>query len=70
MCLLRKMEGKFSSLYLTPDKNKQERTAHQKLIAQMSETIEREISKHYFVRDNEVKCLEKHVKRLWTFTDV
>ena len=58
--LLKKSTGKFSKLYLAPDRSKQERLAHQKLVTEMKEMIKRDPSKHYFIRNNQIKFSDKN----------
>ena len=57
--LLRKNEGNLSKVYLAPDRSKTERETHQKLVAEMKEMIRQDSSKHYVIRDDKVKCIDK-----------
>ena len=50
---------KTKSVYVSPDRTKEQRAAHAKLVHKMKELISRDNSKHYFIRDNEVKCVDK-----------
>ena len=47
------------SVYLSPDRTKEQRAAHSKLVKQMKEMISRDNSKHYFIRDNKVNSADK-----------
>ena len=49
----------FKLVYLAPDRTKEERKAHGKLINEMKELIKQDSSKHYFIRDNKVKSADK-----------
>ena len=57
--LLSRNESNFRKVYLAPDRSKTERVAHQKLVAEMKELIRQDSSKHYVIRDNKVKCVDK-----------
>ena len=45
----------FRSVFLSPDRNKQEQAAHSKLVAKMRAMIKEDPSKYYFMRNNEAK---------------
>ena len=51
-----------SSVYLSPDKNKQEQAAHSKLVAEMRTIIKEDPNKFYFIRNNKVNFIDE--KRL------
>ena len=57
--MLRKNEGNLSKVYLAPDRSKTERETHHKLMAEMKEMIRQDSSKHYVIRDDKVKCIDK-----------
>ena len=48
-----------SSVYLSPDRNKQEQAAHSKLVAEMRTMIKEDPSKFYFIRNNKVNFIDK-----------
>ena len=48
------------SVYLSPDRNKQEQAAHNKLVAKMRTMIKEDPTKFYFIRDNKVKSVDKN----------
>ena len=54
-----KANSDFKSVYLSPDRTKEQRVAHSKLVKQMKEMISKDSSKHYFIRDNKVNCVDK-----------
>ena len=54
-----KLNSDFKSVYLSPDRTKEQRAAHSKLVKQMKDMISRDNSKHYFIRGNEIKCVDK-----------
>ena len=47
------------SVYLSPDRNKQEQAAHGKLVAEMRTMIKEDPSKFYFIRNNKVNFVDK-----------
>ena len=49
----------FRSVYLAPDRNKEEQAAHSKLVATMRTMIKQDPSKYYFIRHNKVNSLDK-----------
>ena len=54
-----KANSDLKSVYLSPDRTKEQRSAHGKLVNQMKEMIARDSSKHYFIRDNKINCVDK-----------
>ena len=54
-----KANSELKSVYLSPDRTKEQRSAHGKLVNQMKEMIARDCSKHYFIRDNKINCVDK-----------
>ena len=48
------------SVYLSPDRNKQEQAAHSKLVAKMRTMIKEDPSKFYFIRNNKVNFIDKN----------
>ena len=47
------------SVFLSPDRNKQEQAAHGKLVAEMRTMIKEDPSKFYFIRNNKVNFIDK-----------
>jgi hypothetical protein len=56
---LRKDDGVYKNVYLSPDRSKEERAVHKKLVLEMKELITKNPNKHYFIRGNEIKCTDK-----------
>ena len=54
-----KADSDLKSVYLSPDRTKEQRAAHGKLVKQMKEMITRDSSKHYFIRENKVESVDK-----------
>ena len=54
-----KANSELKSVYFSPDRTKEQRSAHGKLVNQMKEMIARDNSIHYFIRDNKVNCVDK-----------
>ncbi|KAL5265759.1 hypothetical protein ACHWQZ_G006463 [Mnemiopsis leidyi] len=54
-----KTKPSLKSVYVLPDRTKEQRAAHAKLVHKMKELISRDNSKHYFIRGNVVKCVDK-----------
>ena len=48
------------SVYLSPDRNKQEQAAHSKLVAKMRTMIKEDPNKFYFIRNNKVNFIDKN----------
>ena len=48
-----------TSVYLAPDRTKEQRTAHKKLVTEMKSMIERDPSKYYYIRNNKINCIDK-----------
>ena len=46
--------ARHSSVYLGPDRSKEQRLEHSLLVKQMKELISKDASKHYFIRNNRV----------------
>ena len=51
--------SEFKAVYLSPDRTKEQRLAHSKLVKKMKEMIKQDKTKHYFIRDNKVISVEK-----------
>ena len=54
-----KANSDLKSVYLSPDRTKEQRSAHSKLVKQMKEMINKDSTKHYFIRDRVVKSVDK-----------
>ena len=52
-------ERAYKHLYVAPDRTREERLAHSKLVKQMKELISSDSSKHYFIRNGKVNCVDK-----------
>ena len=48
------------SVYLSPDRNKQEQAAHSKLVAKRRTMIKEDPNKFYFIRNNKVNFIDKN----------
>ena len=48
------------SVYLSPDRNKEEQSAHNRLVAKMRTMIKEDPTKFYFIRDSKVKFIDKN----------
>ena len=48
------------SVYLSPDRNKQEQAAHSKLVAKMRTMIKEDPNKFYFIRNKKVNFIDKN----------
>ena len=49
----------FNNIFLAPDRTPEQRAAHSKLVIQMKEMIKNDRSKHHFIKDNQVKFIDK-----------
>ena len=47
-----------TSVYLAPDRTKEQRTAHKKLVTEMKSMIERDPSKYYYIRNNKINSID------------
>ena len=47
------------SVYVSPDRTKEQRATHSKLVLKMKEMIKKDSSKHYFIKDSKVNCVDK-----------
>ena len=54
-----KSNEEFKTVYLAPDRTPEQRAAHSKLVNQMKELIKNDSSKHYYIRDDKIKCTDK-----------
>jgi hypothetical protein len=57
-----KAKDDLKSVYVSPDRTKEQRAEHSKLVKQMKQMISTDGSKHYFIRDNKVNCVDKRVR--------
>ena len=51
--------GQLNSVYLGPDRTKEERLAHNKLVKQMKIMIEKDSNKHYYIRNKKICSADK-----------
>lgn len=56
---LRSYEGEFRTVYLAPDRTREQQLAHGKLVKEMKELISNNPSKYYFIRNNKINCIDK-----------
>ena len=56
---LRSCEGEFRTVYLAPDRTKEEQLAHAKLVKEMKELLLNDPSKFYYIRNNKIHCVDK-----------
>ena len=52
-------ESNLRSVYVAPDRTREERIAHSNLVKEMKELIRQFPSKHYIIRNNKVVCSDK-----------
>ena len=57
-CKLKSSE-EFTGVYLAPDRTPEQRATRNKLVQQMKELINKDSSKHYFIRDDKVRYTDK-----------
>ena len=56
---LRGCEGEFRTVYLAPDRTKEEQMTHAKLVKEMKGLIERDHSKYYYIRNNKINYINR-----------
>ena len=54
-----KQYSDLKSVYVSPDKTKEQRAIHSKLVLKMKEMIKKDSSKNYFIKDSKVNCVDK-----------
>ena len=54
-----KQYSDLKSVYVSPDKTKEQRAIHSKLVLKMKEMFKKDSSKHYFIKDSKVNCVDK-----------
>ena len=54
-----KDSDEFSKVYLAPDRNREERTAHNKLVKQMKDMITADPGKYFYIRDKKICSVVK-----------
>ena len=54
-----KNRDEFKNVYLGPDRTKENQLAHNKLVKEMKQMIERDPSKHYFIRQRKICSVNK-----------
>ena len=47
------------NVYIAPDRTKEERATHSKLVIKMKELIKQDASKHYYIRNGKVNIADK-----------
>ena len=52
--------SEMKDVYLAPDRTKEERTEHSKLVKRMKEMIANDSSKHFFIRNNKISSVDKN----------
>ena len=52
-------DSELSSVYIGPDRSKEERIAHRKLVTEMKTMIENDSSKYYYIRGNKIRSVDK-----------
>jgi hypothetical protein len=52
-------DSSLSMVYIGPDRTKEERLAHNKLVKEMKQMIEKDPNKHYFIRNKKICCADK-----------
>ena len=50
-----------SSVFVAPDRTKEQRTEHKKLVATMKSMIQQDPSKYYFIRNNKINFVDKNL---------
>ena len=56
---LRSCQCNFRTVYLAPDRSKEEQLAHAKLVREMKELIQKDGSKYYYIRNCKIVCVDK-----------
>ena len=54
-----KEREKFKHVYLGPDRTKQDQLAHNRLVKEMKLMIEKDSSKHYYIRNKKIYTVDK-----------
>jgi hypothetical protein len=54
-----KQHSDLKSVYVLSDRTKEQRAIHSKLVLKMKEIIKKDSSKHYFIKDSKVNCVDK-----------
>ena len=55
-----KQDEEFKNVYLSPDRSKRERAAHNKLVSEMKRLISSDSTKHFFIRDGKINSVDKN----------
>ena len=58
---LKSHEGEFKTVYLAPDRTKEQQLAHTKLVIEMKQLITRNPDKYYFIRNSKINFVDKAV---------
>ena len=56
-----KDSDKFKQVYLGPDRTKENQLAHNKLVRQMKQMIEKDPNKHYYIRQGRMRSVDKEL---------
>ncbi len=56
---LKNDDSQYRSVYLSPDRSRQDRLAHKELVNEMREMIKRDPSKYYVIRDKRIVSLNR-----------
>ena len=56
-----KDSDKFKQVYLGPDRTKENQLAHNKLVRQMKQMIEKDPNKHYYIRQGRIRSVDKEL---------
>ena len=59
LLLANKLKDVYPTVYLGPDRNKEERQAHNELVSPMKDLIKQDPSKHYYIRNNKICHTDK-----------
>ncbi len=54
-----KSNSSYKDVYLAPDRNYEERTAHRKLVTEMKQLVSKDSSKHYYIRGSKIMTVDK-----------
>ena len=53
-------------VYLTPDRSKEERVAHSKLVAELKQKIGEDSSKYHYIRDSKIISVDEELSTVDT----
>ena len=58
---LRSFEGEFRTVYLAPDRTREQQLKHGKLVKEMKELIAKDPNKYYYIRNDKINCVDKNI---------